>query len=94
MTNDKAMEILRKAIDYSCQDHNKMSHAIQHMAEIKGWSREEAAVKFVEFCLLEVVEWKSKNSGYTLIEANDASNVALFVDREVGNIINKHLKTK
>ncbi len=81
MENSKALEIVKSAIGYSKkQDAGKnMKNAIQWLANLNGWSQETIYSQFVEFCLVGAERYKANNS-YLLQDANDASNVALYID--------------
>ncbi len=90
MTNQQAIETIKKAIGYSTKEKaaENMGNAIACFAELNGWTKENAASNFVELCLEGAELYKSvPMNSYKLIEANDASNIALYIDRQAAKDI-------
>ena len=81
MENAKALEIVKAAISYSNKKEagKNMKNAITWLANLNGWKQETIYAQFVEFCLAGAERYKASHT-YVLREANDASNVALYVD--------------
>jgi len=94
MTHQEAMIIIQDAVTYSVLrsgKSNKMAaknfnSAIGCFAELNGWTREVAASEFVKLCLAGAERYKAIHS-YILKDANDASNIALYVDMQAGQDI-------
>jgi len=94
MTHNEAMIIIQDAVTYSVLrsgQSKKMAaknfnSAIGCFAELNGWTKENAASEFIKLCLAGAAKYKASHS-YMLKEANDASNIALYVDMQAGQDI-------
>ena len=85
MNNNEAVQIIKDAIGYSTKEHpaKNMQNAIGCFYELLGWSKEDFAISFVEFCLAGAKAYKTDPMhSYILKVSNDASNVALYIDRQ------------
>ncbi len=90
MTNQEALAILKDSMTYSTKENpaKNMNNAIGCFAELNGWTKEDAPVKMVELCLAGAEIYKNNHiHTYMLKDANDASNVDLYLDKQAGRDI-------
>ncbi len=90
MNRTEALQTIKKAIGYSTKEKaaENMNRAIGCFAELKGWTKDNAPVNFVELCLIGAEAYKSDPMhSYMLKDANDASNIALYIDNQAAQDI-------
>jgi len=83
-----AMGTIQTAGKMSTKGLKNMFNGLTQMMQLEGWSKDEAPAKFVAYCLQGAEDYKKENVyGYMLKDADDAGNIALFVDNALGQII-------
>jgi len=90
MNQQTAIATIKNAVTYSTfgNPQKELNNAINCLAELKGWTKEDVYIEFVDHCLKGAEEWKADPMHtYMLKDANDASNVALYLDNQAANDI-------
>ena len=88
---ENSIETLKEAMKrcdelYGKSVGDNLKKGINWAAHINGWTAENAYDKYVEFCLKGAEEYKA-NHAYSLEKADDAGNIALYANYQLGNDI-------
>lgn len=88
--NNTNIKTIKDAIGYSTKEHpgQNMNNAINCFAELNGWTKDDAIKNFIELCLKGAAEYKiDPMNSYMLKDANDAANIALYIDNQAAKDI-------
>ena len=94
MNTLEAVAIIKAAVKYSVRDFNNMNNAFKQTTTLSGWKKDEAPIKFVEYCLLGFKLLQQSKKTYILHTGDKAEMIAVFVDKLLGEIIEDTLYAK
>lgn len=90
MNNQEAMKVITEAMGYSKKENSvkNMKNAVSCFAELNGWTSANALQNFIELCLKGAADYKADPMHtYILKDANDAANIALYIDNQAAQDI-------
>ena len=90
----EAVATIKEAVKYSVRDFDNMNNAFKQVTAFSGWKKDEAPIKFVEYCLLGFKLLQQSNKTYILHTGDNAEKIAVFVDKLLGEITEDALYAK